>query len=47
VVTDATTAKPPLARVRMGPFTARAEAASRLRELQAHGYQPFIAEERD
>jgi cell division protein FtsN len=36
-----------LARVRVGPFSERAEAASNLRDLQALGYKPFIAEERD
>jgi len=36
-----------LARVRMGPFAVRAEAVSKLRELQARGYQPFIAAERN
>lgn len=35
------------ARVRVGPFSDRAQAASSLRELQALGYKPFIAEERD
>ena len=36
-----------LARVRVGPFPGRAEAASTLRELKGRGYTPFIAEERD
>ena len=36
----------PLARVRVGPFADRSEAASKLREIQARGYTPFIAEER-
>ena len=38
---------PPVACVRVGPFPDRPEAASKLRELQARGYQPFITEERD
>jgi phospholipid transport system substrate-binding protein len=33
----------PLLRVRVGPFKDRAAAAARLRELQALGYQPFLA----
>jgi phospholipid transport system substrate-binding protein len=33
----------PLLRVRVGPFKERAEAAARLRELKAIGYQPFLA----
>ena len=41
------TAGAELARVRVGPFSDRAEAASNLRRLQARGYKPFIAEERD
>lgn len=36
-----------LARVRVGPFSDRAQAASRLRDLEALGYKPFIAMERD
>jgi phospholipid transport system substrate-binding protein len=46
VVADATLAgrhAEPLLRVRVGPFTVRAEAAARLRELKARGYQPFLA----
>lgn len=35
------------ARVRVGPFGTRAEAAARLRELQARGFRPFIAEARE
>ena len=46
-VVEAVTPGPPLARVRVGPFSGRAEASSMLRELQARGYEPFIAEERD
>lgn len=33
----------PILRVRVGPFTDRAQAVARLRQLQALGYQPFIA----
>jgi len=33
---------PVLARVRVGPFSDRAEATSRLRELEARGLKPFI-----
>jgi len=36
-----------LARVRVGPFATRSDALSKLRELTAHGYAPFIAEARD
>lgn len=36
----------PLLRVRVGPFANRAQAASRLREFQALGYQPFVAADR-
>jgi len=36
-----------LARVRIGPFADRAAAAARLRELEARGYRPFIAEDRE
>jgi cell division septation protein DedD len=35
------------ARVRVGPFGTRDEAAARLRELQAKGFRPFIAEVRE
>jgi cell division septation protein DedD len=34
-----------LARVRIGPFADRAEAAFNLRELASRGFKPFIAEE--
>jgi phospholipid transport system substrate-binding protein len=34
----------PLTRVMVGPFTDRATAASKVRELRARGYQAFIAE---
>jgi phospholipid transport system substrate-binding protein len=33
----------PLHRVRVGPFSDRAQAAARMRQLQALGYQPFLA----
>jgi len=36
----------PLARVRVGPFSDRSGAASKLREMEARGYKPFIAEDR-
>jgi len=36
-----------LARVRVGPFATRSDARSKLRELMARGYAPFIAEARD
>jgi len=36
-----------LLRVRVGPFPDRAEALSKLLELRAKGYKPFIAEERE
>ncbi|MBI4246158.1 MAG: ABC transporter substrate-binding protein [Candidatus Rokubacteria bacterium] len=36
-----------LVRVRVGPFADRADAVSKLRELQAKGYQPFIARSAD
>ena len=35
-----------LSRVRVGPFSDRAEAAAKLRELRTQGYNPSIAEER-
>lgn len=34
-------------RVRVGPFSDRAEAVSKLRDLQTNGYQAFIAREQD
>ena len=37
----------PLLLVRVGPFAQRAQAVSKLRELQGIGYRPFIAEARD
>ena len=36
-----------LARVRVGPFATHGDAQSRLRELTARGYAPFIAEARN
>jgi cell division protein FtsN len=33
--------------VRVGPFLNRAEATATLRRLQAKGYRPFIAAERN
>jgi cell division septation protein DedD len=36
-----------LARVRVGPFVTHSDAQSKLRELIARGYAPFIAEARD
>ncbi|HEV8436925.1 MAG TPA: ABC transporter substrate-binding protein [Methylomirabilota bacterium] len=36
-----------LVRVRVGPFPDRAEAGSTLREFQARGYRPFIAQQPD
>ena len=36
-----------LARVRVGPFPTRAAATSKLRELVARGYAPFISKDRD
>ena len=37
----------PLARVQVGPFTAWADAASKLKDIQTRGFQPFIAERHD
>jgi cell division septation protein DedD len=37
----------PLARVRVGPFPHREEAASKMRALQARGYKAFIASAED
>jgi cell division septation protein DedD len=36
-----------LTRVRVGPFADRWEAAAKLREMEAQGYKPFIAAERE
>jgi cell division septation protein DedD len=36
-----------LARVRVGPFTTHSDAQSKLRQLIARGYAPFIAEARN
>lgn len=40
-------AREPVARVLVGPFTQWAEADAKLRELQAGGFRPFIAEVRE
>ncbi len=47
VIVEAVPPGTPLTRVRVGPFSGRAEAASKLRELQTRGFKSFIAEERD
>jgi phospholipid transport system substrate-binding protein len=47
VVVEMVESGAPLARVRVGPFTGWAEAASKLRDVQSWGYKPFIAESRD
>jgi phospholipid transport system substrate-binding protein len=47
VVIEPGSAEIPLSRVRIGPFAARARAAAKLREIEARGFQPFIAEQRD
>jgi phospholipid transport system substrate-binding protein len=36
----------PVARVRVGPFAAWADASSKLKDVQTRGYKPFIAEDR-
>ena len=36
-----------LARVRVGPFAIRSDALSKLHQLTARGYAPFIAEIRN
>jgi cell division septation protein DedD len=36
----------PLVRVRVGPFADRTAAAANVRDLEALGYRPFIAEDR-
>jgi phospholipid transport system substrate-binding protein len=46
LVVPSPSAGEPLLRVRVGPFASRAQAASRLRDFQALGYQPFIAADR-
>jgi phospholipid transport system substrate-binding protein len=43
-VTLVTAPDQPLMRVMVGPFTDRAAAASKIRELRARGYVPFIAD---
>ena len=40
-------ARQPVARVLVGPFAQWAEADAKVRELQARGFQPFIAEVRE
>jgi phospholipid transport system substrate-binding protein len=47
VVASPAAAEPPLLRVRVGPFADRAHALARLRELQAQGWQAFIAQAAD
>jgi phospholipid transport system substrate-binding protein len=39
--------EPELVRVRVGPYTSRADAQSKLHELVTRGYTPFIAEARN
>jgi cell division protein FtsN len=46
VIVEAASPGTPFARVRVGPFSDRSGAASKLRDIQARGYKPFIAEER-
>ena len=46
VIVEAASAGAGLVRVRVGPFADRSQALSKFRELQARGYQAFIAEER-
>ena len=41
------TSGPDVARVRVGPFADRAEAELGLRQLEARGFKPFIAEDRE
>ena len=41
------TSGPDVARVRVGPFADRAEAELSLRQLEARGFKPFIAEDRE
>ena len=47
VVMEAWAADIVLMRVRVGPFADRWEAAAKLREIEARGYKPFIAAERE
>jgi len=44
VVVEPASPDRPLARVRVGPFSDRSEAVSKLREIQSRGYTPFITE---
>jgi phospholipid transport system substrate-binding protein len=46
IVVEGASADTMLVRVRVGPFSDRSEAVSKLREIQARGHKPFIAEER-
>jgi cell division septation protein DedD len=47
VVMESWAADISLTRVRVGPFADRWEAAAKLREIEARGYKPFIAAERE
>ncbi len=47
VVMEPASTGTPRARVRVGPFSDQAVAASKLREFRARGYEPSIAEEHD
>ena len=47
VVTTPAAASSPLLRVRVGPFSDRARAQTRLRELESQGWRAFIAEGSD
>jgi phospholipid transport system substrate-binding protein len=46
VVVEPASPDTPLVRVRIGPFSDRSKAASKLREMEVRGYKPFIAEYR-
>jgi cell division protein FtsN len=46
VVVETASPGTPLARVRVGPFSDRSAAAPTLREMEALGYNPFIAQHR-
>jgi phospholipid transport system substrate-binding protein len=47
VVVESADGGAPLARVRVGPFTAWVDAASKLKDIRMRGFQSFIAEHRD
>ena len=47
VVTTPAAASSPLLRVRVGPFSDRARAQTRLRKLESQGWRAFIAEGSD